>query len=257
MRDDPVITSQLQQLGLSKNEVQIFLALLDGPKNPTEVSRLTGIARSNVYRIVDTLSEKGILQELTTENDKLLTAADPAALELLVIEQENHAALQRSHFEQLLPLLAHAANEKNELGIKTYRSTGGLKQMLWNELKHKEILLFSAGSLNQGTGKRWAEKYRSEIIRRNIMQRAIENPTSPLPTSSDYLEYHNHYLVRYVPSEILDIQSEISIHGDSVSIYNAWTHHLQLGAEIHNPFLAKLMRQVFENYWQMAQEQKC
>jgi len=256
MRDYREVAIQLQRLGLSQNETKIFISLLASPKNPTDVSRLTGIARSNVYRIVDELMEKGILREVTTGNDKLVATADPAALELLVIEQENAAASLRSQFETLLPTLNQLTDSGSDLGIKTYRSVGGLKQMIWNELKHEEIFIFSPGSLNQGTGKRWAEKYRKEVITRGIVQYALENANNPSGTDvADHPNYERHYLVRYLDREALDIQSEISIHGDVISVYNSWSHNPQLGAEIHNPFLAKLMRQVFEHYWQLAEKE--
>lgn len=257
MRDYQAISTQLQRLGLSQNETKIFVTLLTSPKNPTEVSRLTGIARSNVYRIVDELTEKGILREITTGNDKLVATADPAALELLVIEQENTATAIRSQFEDLLPVLNQFADTGNDLGIKTYRSIGGLKQMLWNELKHEEIFIFSPGSLNQGTGKRWAEKYRKEVITRGIVQYALENSNNPTGTVvADHPNYDKHYIVHYLLRETLDIQSEISIHGDVISVYNSWSHNPQLGAEIHNPFLAKLMRQVFEHYWELGKQER-
>lgn len=256
MRDSLTIHAQLQKLGLSENETKIFTVLLTMPRNPAEISRLTGIARSNVYRIVDELTKKGILREINTENNKLLATADPAALELLVIEQENAAASLRSDFNQLLPLLSKmAAGNPDDLNIKTYRNIGGLKQMMWNELKHREVYIFAPGSLNQGTGKRWAQKYRDEVIERGIVQYAIENTGSHMPTALlDHPKYEQHYLVRYIPRELLDIQSEISIHGESISLYNSWTHGAQLGIEIHNPFLTKLLLEVFKHYWKIAKE---
>ena len=254
MRDSLAIQPQLQKLGLSDNEASIFMTLLDKPKNPIEVSRLTGIARSNVYRIADAMRERGLIHEQTTSDGRVLAAAEPAALELLVIEHEQAAAQQRSQFEQILPILTEMTNQKTDFSIQTYRGIGGLKQMLWNELKYKEILIFSAGSLNSGTGKQWAEKYRSEIIERNIVQRAIENIEDNIQTLTEQSSYKNHFIPRYLPREVLNIKSEIAIHGDSISIYNSWTHQLQLGAEINNPFLAELMRQMFEHYWLLAEE---
>lgn len=254
MRDNSVIKTQLQKLGLSGNEAAIFLVLLQSPKTPIEISRLTGIARSNVYRIVDDMQDKGLIHEETTENGRLLAAANPATLELLVIEKERVAASQRAHFDQLLPILVGMTNQDKDFSIQTYRGLGGLKQMLWNELKYKEILIFSAGSLNFGTGKQWAEKYRTEVMERGIIQRAIENTASSISTVTDLPGYSSHFTPRYLPKEQLHIQTEISIHGDSISIYNSWTHHLQLGAEINNPFLAELMRQMFEHYWEVSLE---
>lgn len=243
--------TQLQQLGLAENEALIIIELLSGPLTPMQISRQTSIARSNVYRLVDSLHKKGLVHEQITDKGKFFAMTEPSTLELLVLEQEKLAETKRAEFDQLLPLLTAMKRQHDNLSTRTYYGLGGTKQMLWNELTSKEILVFCAGSLDLGTGKHWAEKYRSEIIHRNISQRSIENTGTPAPLSS-HRDYGDHYTLRRIPKDILNIQLELTIHDDTISIYNAWTHEVQLGTEIKNPFLATLMRQVFEHYWEIA-----
>lgn len=249
---DSFLKTKLQQLGLSANEVLIFLTLLQGPKTPAEIARVTGIARSNVYRVVNELVDKSLIRQESTENGQTLAAADPATLELLVIEKESEASAKREELNQLLPMLTGMTRNENDFSIRSYRGLSGVKQMLWNELKDGEILVFCSGSLDNATGRRWAEKYRSEIIERGISQRAIENPRATKVPLSHHPNYSRHYTVRFIPTEILAIQPEISIHGNTISIYNSWAHDIELGTEITNPFLASFMRQLFEHYWELA-----
>lgn len=245
----------LKQLGLREDEASIFICLLYAPKTLLEVSRTTGIARSNVYRIVDGLIEKSLIHELMTESGKMLASVQPEALELLVIEQEKIAETRRAGFNQLLPFLNNLKDQDNIFATKTYGGLPGLKQMLWNELKTTgEILMFSCGPLELALGRRWAEKYRAEIIDRGIVQRSVENIKPRQDPISAYAAYDRHYLVRELPVEMLSINHELSIHDDTVSLYNSWTDHTQLGTEIKNPFLANFMRQVFEHYWSLANE---
>lgn len=248
---------RLQQLGLSDDESAIFLCLLESPKTQLEVSRLTGIARSNVYRLVDGMMDKSIITEIITDKDKLLAAAQPEALELLVIEQEKNAEAKRDAFNSILPYLKSIKNNESAYSIKTYNGTAGLKQMLWNELKTKtEVVMFSCGNLDTAVGKRWAEKFRGECIARNLRQRAIENPIPGMETVSDHEEFPEHYVLRYIPTEVLPIGPEITIHDDTISIYNAWKVDSKMGTEIKNPLMAIFMRQVFEQYWSMAKPAK-
>lgn len=255
MADNSRIKGLLIELGLNDDEAAILICLLNAPKTLLEVSRVTGIARSSVYRLVDGLISKSIVHELTTENGKVLASVDPEALELLVVEQEKAAEARRAGFNQLIPLLSDIKNQDSMFATRTYGGVAGLKQMLWNELKTKgEILMFSCGPLELVTGRRWAEKYRAEIIHRRIMQRSIENTKPRHQPLSAFPEYDNFYIVRQLPKELLTIHHELTIHDDTISIYNSWTDHTQLGTEIKNPFLANFMRQVFEQYWKIAEK---
>jgi DNA-binding MarR family transcriptional regulator len=250
---DTSIQSRLQLLGLNKDEAAIFLCLSTGPKNQLGISRETGIARSNVYRIVDKLAEKGLVHGVTTFADKQLISARPENLEQLVVKQEELAESQRNGFIQVLPLLASLENRDDSFAVETYAGIGGLKQMLWNELGSSgEILCFSCGSLNSATGSWWAEKFRAEIISRGIKQRGLENAVSNHITTSLHGAYSDHYQIRFISEVILTIKPEITIHDDTISIYNSWTDDNQLGTEIKNPYLAAFMRQMFEHYWQLA-----
>ncbi len=193
MRDMWDITRQFVQLGLTKDEAAIFAHLLDAPKTQLEVSHATGIARSNVYRIVDGLMAKGLVASHTTDSGKLLAVARPDALELLVVEQEHLALERRKHFDQILPLLAGFQSDTEDFSIRTYVGVKGIKQMLWNELQTKtEILLFSGDTIDAATGRRWAEKFRLEVIERNLKTRGIQNSRDRHVSLSEHSAYREH-----------------------------------------------------------------
>lgn len=257
MANNSFITDSLELLGLTQDQTSIYISLLKGPKNRLEISRDTNIGRSNVYRLVDELIEIGVVHEITTQDDKLLESADPKTLELLVVNQETSAQQKRTILTQLLPALKELVNQDDGFAIRNYTGASGIKQMMWNELRTKsDICIFSCGSLDKATGKNFAEKFRMEIIVRNIMQRALENPESDNPTVSGHPGYQKHYDVRYIDRNILNIMPEITIHDETVSIYNNWENNVQIGTEIKSPFFAVFMRQVFESYWKMAQNTK-
>ena len=253
MENNSLIALRLQQLGLSNDEASIFMSLVDAPKTLLEVSRATGIHRSTVYRIVDELMQRSIVHEVTTNDGKMIAAANPEALELLVVDQEKIAATRRSTFQQLLPLLKDMQGRDDAFAVRTYKGVAGAKQMLWNELRTKTgILIFTCAPMEVRFGSRWPEKYRAEIIRRGIVQRGIENPgiyTSPL---SQLPRHDQHYIRRLIPRDVLSIDHELTIHDDTISLYNSWHDHTQLGTEIKNPFLANFMRQIFEHYWALG-----
>ncbi|HSE29834.1 MAG TPA: helix-turn-helix domain-containing protein [Candidatus Saccharimonadales bacterium] len=251
--ENNIIHQKLEALGLTRDEIKIFLSLVSAPRTPLELSRETGIARSNVYRIVDVLAEKGLVGQLTTSNDKLISAASIENLELLVVDQEAKASQFRSNFLDLNSLLASFKSKDEGFEVKTFSGIGGLKQMLWNELHAtSEVLLFSGKTLNAPLGKVWAEKFRNEVVMRKIHLRSIENiGVNPFELSDDP-GYTKFYRAKYISKEVLNIQAELSIYDNTIAIYNSFGHGLHLGTEVKNPFLAAFMRQVFENYWHLA-----
>lgn len=253
MRDATSLRQKVECLGLSRDEAAIFVELLNAPKSQLGVSRATGIVRSNVYRIVDGLMERGLLVNHTSPSGRLLAAARPDALERLVVEQEVLAKEQRLQLNDLLPSLLGFGAESESFTVRTYVGVNGIKQMLWNELRTKsEILLFSGDTLDKATGRQWAEKFRREVVERGIKTRGIQNLRDKNQTLSAHTEYDQHYRPRFVSQELLDIQLEVSVYDDKVCIYNSLAHDSQLGTEVTNSFLARFMRQVFEHYWSIA-----
>jgi sugar-specific transcriptional regulator TrmB len=60
----------LQTLHMSADEATVWAALLYKPATHSEVAQATGIGRTTVYRLVDSLSAKGLAHELITERGK-------------------------------------------------------------------------------------------------------------------------------------------------------------------------------------------
>lgn len=254
MRNISTIVAQLEVLGLTKDETALFVQLLSGPKNQLELSRITGIVRSNVYRIIDGMADKGLVCEIANDKGRVLISAQPDALELLVLEQEALASTRRTSLTQLVPMLGQLSATDDSFSIKTYRGKGGMKQMLWNELSAQtEVLLFSGDILDLATGHYWAEKYRLEVIKRGLRMRSIENP-DPISVLSEHDQYTQFYRRRFVSRDVLNIQFELSIRDDTIAVYNSLADDTYLGTEIANPFLAAFMRQIFEHYWSIGEE---
>jgi len=79
-RDEDVI-KVLESIGLSKNEVIIYLDLVRmGKSSAMDLSKRTRIHRSNIYDTLEKLIEKGIVLYITKENSKLFYPLNPKDL---------------------------------------------------------------------------------------------------------------------------------------------------------------------------------
>ncbi|MBI2631761.1 winged helix-turn-helix transcriptional regulator, partial [Candidatus Pacearchaeota archaeon] len=69
---------QLKEVGLTDNEIKIYLALLrQSPLNPSQLAEKTGLHRSYIYDTLERLLEKGIINNVIFEGKKNYQAINP------------------------------------------------------------------------------------------------------------------------------------------------------------------------------------
>jgi len=255
------ILLSLRRLGLTADESKIYFALLEKPLTYLELSRKTSINRTKVYRLADSLMARSLITEKQRDDGKFLTATDPANLEIELSTAQEKLKLQKQIFKKALPSLAEIYSSKPSdprefFTISTFEGSAGLKQMLWNELKTKgELCVYSHDTLDQVAGRRWAENYRAEITERQVPHRVLENfDGKHVLETTEVEDYKTIYNVRFLERDVLNLQQELTIHDDVVSIYN-WNRTgegVKVGLEIHNQQFADFQKAIFESYWKIA-----
>lgn len=89
----------LQDVGLNKNEISVYLDLVkSGKSSVLEVSKRTGLHRSNVYSVLESLMSKGIVGMVLDQNRKLFMSTNPNNL-------VNYLKIKQKTLEIMLPKL--------------------------------------------------------------------------------------------------------------------------------------------------------
>ena len=114
--------SYLRTLGLSHDEAKVYLELLKAPASHLELARTTGVNRTKVYRIIDDLEKRSLVTARTDDRGTLLTASDPATLEVGIVNREETVKSQRQVFQHLLPSLQ--ALQQNTNNPHMYNENG-------------------------------------------------------------------------------------------------------------------------------------
>src|SRR3989338_6207256 len=141
----------LEKLGLSPNEVKVYLVLLRlGSASATEIAKGSGVHRVNVYDALERLMEKGLVSAVVKINKKYYEAADPDRIVDMLKEKERGIEEVR----QILPELKmdykmaskrqDVHNFKGREGLKTF-----FEDILKTLKKGEEILSF--GSAGKGS----------------------------------------------------------------------------------------------------------
>ncbi len=126
-----MIEESLKSIGLAKNEVKIYLTLLElGPSLMGELCGKTKIHRRNVYDSIEMLKDKGFVSATIINNRNVFEAVNPKRI--LDILDEKKIAIQN-----ILPQLMSSQNKEQSL-VKVYSGTNGRKVVFEDKLNYKE-----------------------------------------------------------------------------------------------------------------------
>lgn len=124
-------TQILEEIGLTKTEIKIYLALLKlGQTTTTHIVREAGIHASKVYEFLDKLIQKGLVSYVMKSNKKHFSAAEPEFLKEFLKEKQREILDQEKEIDKVLPQLK-AIRKSGEDMIKSeiYEGLRGIKSI--------------------------------------------------------------------------------------------------------------------------------
>ncbi|MBI2611862.1 helix-turn-helix domain-containing protein [Candidatus Gottesmanbacteria bacterium] len=253
-----IIKDFLLNLGLTAEESAIYASLLDkGPQTVLEVSRNTNVDRTGAYRLLEKLHAMGIVEEIIEENRKMYKAVGLHTLEFLVREKETAVKKLR----ESMPIIENYMSSRegaHQPGTKVlfYRGRDGIKQQVWNTLRaEKEAVGYSYRRLSELIGDYYI-KWFDEWVARRLIFRDIISDEYLRSISQRTVNPHlpeGHFFTRYISEDILNINHQMDIYNNVVSIYN-WYEGEVFGVEIYNEKVASFQRQIFEILWARGEE---
>lgn len=257
------VNQLLQEFGLDEKERQVYVLLLKMDwSTALQISRLSSIKRPTLYRVLDSLLKKGLVEQQLDDKTTYYSAANPKSFESLVIEQEKKTILLQNNLNVLQNrLTVLAQNPSDATSVKFYRGVKGLQTMEWRmcEVPNSETLIFGIAQWDKVLGENFAEEIRSERMKKNIYVREILNEDTIQPITTDgtttwtqnkqYTKKYFHH--RSISREIMDIRNEIMLLPTSIMIYS-FSDADPVGIEMVGANYANFMRQLFELSWMQA-----
>lgn len=249
------LSRSLEAFGLNQKEVAAYLFMLQkGVLTPLELSRLTHINRTTLYRLLEKLKEIGLVEEITEDKSTSFRAVGPERFQMVIARKE----AELSKLKQLLPEIVNKLKATEDSSLPStkvvyYRGKSGLQQLLWNTLQPKtEVVGYGYKSWNEGVGKNFAEKLRQECVDRKIQSKEILNIfADDFTDNKRYLT--ESYQQRILPKSALEINHDTYIYNDVFAFYHFYKDEL-FGVEIHNSEIVKTQRQIFYLLWKMAKK---
>jgi HTH-type transcriptional regulator, sugar sensing transcriptional regulator len=113
--DIQTISKELEQIGLNKSEIKIYLSLLKlGASTTGPIITESKTANSKVYEVLDKLIQKGLVSHFTKEQVNYYKAANPKMLNDYLDEKKSSIDQQKEKLNKLLPSLIAFSQETEE-----------------------------------------------------------------------------------------------------------------------------------------------
>lgn len=116
----------LKEIGLDDYEIKIYLALLqERTSTAMAISRRTKIERTTVYRVLESLIDKGLASFIVENKVKKFNAIAPEKLLIQLKEKEEE-------LKKILPELNNLSKLRKDVepNIEIYRGLSGIKSMI-------------------------------------------------------------------------------------------------------------------------------
>ncbi len=252
-----MIQDYFQQLGLEPAVADIYLALhAYGPQSISDLARNSGVERTRIYRLLDTLSDSSLVEIETHYKRNIIKGAPVSNLQILLSKKEEELRNLHAGLEKVKQAVAEHGKVQHSTQVQFYRGIEGLKQMFWNETRSTTdnvCILFE--NIQHKIKSTFFERWVYEFNERGIKSRSIIGDHF-LESQKQWYKHKDNERVaqfesRYIAKDIFDITHSTVVYNDVVAYHN-WREGVIFGIEIYNQEIADAQRNFFEMLWQQA-----
>ncbi|MBW2963509.1 helix-turn-helix domain-containing protein [Candidatus Woesearchaeota archaeon] len=241
----------LKELGLSKNESKVYLALLKlGSDTILEISKKSNVHRANVYDVLGKLIEKGLASYVVKGGKRCYQATEPEKLLDILREHKEEIEKKEKMVSEILPKLAAIRplfGKKSQVTILD--GVEGIKNIFEQKIKdgavNYVIGAYSEPYILESYLQRWhRRRVKAKIMDKMLFkhgekERAIE--LNKLP----YTE------CRSLPQQAFASPVAINIWGEKVALVIGLEEE-PLAILIENKAIAKDFFEYFNLLWKMS-----
>lgn len=162
-----MLEKYLQEIGLSEKESQVYLALLKVDSGSIqEIAKNTGINRTTVYPVLESLTEKGLVGEVHDGKKTAYQAAAPERLETFVERQKVLLEEKSKRLKDIIPEIKGIQRKEGERPvIKFFEGRDGVVsayEEFYSSLDAKEqpgYLIYNRDLINKTYSEDEQEKF--------------------------------------------------------------------------------------------------
>lgn len=243
-----MLFEDLTKFGLDEKEAKVYLALLElGEANVEQISKKSGVKRTTVYDILDSLKEKQLLGQINKDKKVLFFAEDPRKIEESLDEK-------KGVFHRILPELLSISNLIDKKPkIRFFEGADGIRSVYRDTLKYpdQELLAWVCEeAIHHFDPKFLNDYYISQRLAKKIWVRAI---APNLPEMQEYKGLDQKALRRTrLFDKGLDLDIEINLYGKNK--IGLMSFEEKFGLIIESEKIFNTLRSIFEMNWNSLPE---
>jgi sugar-specific transcriptional regulator TrmB len=173
----------LQQAGLTKTEAAIYVLLVkNSPATPPRLADLAGESRTNTYKLLETLEEKGLVARDDSQKKLRYWANNPSNLLDGLKKRRAEVDAAEKRFQDSLPVMIDEYFKYSEQpAIRYFHGHDGIKEIYQDQLKTGEPMTFiHSPELVDSFGTEEMHFIRNEFPRRGIHRHVFYADTKPV-----------------------------------------------------------------------------
>ncbi|OHA58855.1 MAG: hypothetical protein A2571_00520 [Candidatus Vogelbacteria bacterium RIFOXYD1_FULL_44_32] len=245
-----IIEDYLQKIGLTEKEAKLYIAgLQNGPSTIQELANESGLKRTTIYEIVDSLKEKKLINTSLREKKKIFIMEEPENVGLFLRQRENI-------FNKILPELEALKNMDTKKPMaRIYEGRDGLEKIYEDMIKKPGTILVLAapkdlilpGLLDYLKNDWEFRRIKNGIDMRRVNINLTGNKHMDYKIKPNPEECEN---IKYLPIDNYPFTVGIYIYRKKVA-FVSYQHEEMFGTILRSPAICLTMKALFENFWQM------
>lgn len=239
-----MLEKDLEKLGLEEKESKIYLALLElGEGNIQQIAKKSGVKRTTVYDIIESLKYKGLVSSATRHKKIFYSAEDPRTLEEKLDEKKH--TLRR-----ILPELLSIANALDKKPrIRFFEGVEGIKEVYKDALNYsdQEMLAWVSPTVAGNFDMQFLDEYYlPKRIAKKIWVRAIA-PNEPFMQKYKGLDEKSLRKTKLVSASLFPIEVEINLYSKNKIAIMSFSE--KIGLIIESQKIFTTLKSIFEMNW--------
>lgn len=239
----------LEEIGFTKNEIKIYLALLRlGASTTGKIIENTGMHRAIVYDTLEKLLQKGIVSFVIKNNRKVFKAYDPERLSKYLEEKQEK-------LKAILPDLTEIYKvPKISVETNVYEGKEGIKTIFEDILKTKPKFYYVFASY--GGAKEilpfYLEHFYSKSEKLGIRLMGILMDTPQGRKRGEELIIHKNIELKYMPKEFVS-PATTYLYSDKVA-FIIWSKETPMAIMVENKNLYESFLNYFNMLWKVCKK---
>lgn len=241
----------LSSFGLDENQSTTYIVMIKiGPASILEIAKISGINRSMLYEIIDSLVILGLIYKSVRGKKIKFVARDPEILRSL-LEQR----LQK--FEKLLPdLKILAATASSKPAVTFHEGIAGIKQVYLGSTHSKEKKLYAFVGVESLLSKTnvletfWDEEFKNKRKQHNVFGQLIV-PDNAAGKEFQHKDNQNFRESRLVKAGLYNFPAEVLIYDDTAA-FISYTQHEEYAVEIKSHTIAETLKMAWQFMWEAS-----